>query len=171
MGIKYPFVWCAPYVVMTSRVTSQYRFLNICHDFRNIFCLLSSFVSAWCIWRSVTSYQMNWHSISFYSMCPSCGYEVTCDVTKPFSKIYNMIFVLLFSNFFCDRMLNFTSCHYTSNKLSFYVRVIWLWRRSSQSRFLNLLHDFRKTFCLLTLVSVHYAFSFRLRYIKWIGIQ
>ena len=44
MGIKYPFVWCAPYVVMTSLVTSQYRFLNICHDFRNTFCLLSSFV-------------------------------------------------------------------------------------------------------------------------------
>ena len=66
---------------------------TVWHDFHKIQCLLSSFVSAWCILRSVTSNQMNWHSISFYSMCPLCGYEVTCDVTKSFSKIYNMICV------------------------------------------------------------------------------
>ena len=75
------------YVVMMS----QNRFLNICHDFHKIFCLLTSFVSAWCIWLLVTSYQMNWHSISFRLMWPSCGY----DVTKSFSNIYNMIFLWL----------------------------------------------------------------------------
>ena len=86
MDIKYYFVWCTHYVVRTSFVTSQNRFLNICHDFRKIFCLLTSFVSAWCIWLPVTSYQMNWHSISFRLMHQSCGYDVACGVRKPFSK-------------------------------------------------------------------------------------
>ena len=56
IGIKEAFVSCAHYVVMTSIETSQNRFLNICHDFRKIFCLFTYFVSAWCIWLPVTSY-------------------------------------------------------------------------------------------------------------------
>ena len=43
--IKMVFVWCVHYLIMTSFVTLQSRFLNIWHDFRKISCLLSSFVS------------------------------------------------------------------------------------------------------------------------------
>ena len=119
IGIQLAFIQCAPHVVMKSLVTSQSQFPKSMTCF-SYCCFLTAFVIACWILLPVITHQMNGHQISFRFTYALFGYDVTCDVTKSFSK--------------------------------------------SITRF-------SQDLLPLTLVWVHYAFNFRLRYIKWIGIQ
>ena len=100
IGIQLAFIQCAPHVVMKSLVTSQSHFPKSITWF-SYCCFLTSFVIACWILPPVITHQMNGHQISFRFTYALFGYDVTCDVTKSFSKSITRFSQDLLSSYTC----------------------------------------------------------------------
>ena len=115
----------------------------------------------------------------FHFMCPLRGYEVTNDITKPFSYISYTL-----SHYFAVFLFNLQEhtsyifhlrfkIYLVLKKLPFDVPITLLWHHlwSHKTVFWINVTIFVRSSLFFLLLWVHDAFDFRLRVIRWIGIQ